>query len=113
MLTFTLILEHVWSTRPSYLLDAEHLCTQGKDVFFLSASKIFLAPTFQEGSFRVMFVGTQHTEEQKELNTCERKDQNATKITSAFADSCFQFPWPVMSNLMRILSVPGSHELLV
>ena len=47
----------------------------------------------------MMFVGTRHTEEQKELNTCERKDQNATKITSAFADSCIQFHWPVMSNL--------------
>ena len=50
----------------------------------------------------MMFVGTQHVKEQKGLNTCERKD-HATKITSAFADSCMQFPSPVMSILMRIL----------
>ena len=30
-----------------------------------------------------MFVGTQHTKEQKELITRERKGQDATKITSA------------------------------
>ena len=77
--------------------------TREKAVFFLNALKISLAPTFQEGSFQVMFVETQHVKEQKELNTCEREDQNATERTSAFADSCIQFPWPVMSILMRIL----------
>ena len=39
----------------------------------------------------------------KELNTCERKGLNATNITSAFAESCVQFPWPMMSILMRML----------
>ena len=39
-----------------------------------------------------MFAGTQHTEEQKDLNTCELKSQDATKITSALADSRIQFP---------------------
>ena len=50
-----------------------------------------------------MFVGTRHTQEQKELKTCKREGQNATKITSALTDSCIQSPWPVMSILMRIL----------
>ena len=36
----------------------------------------------------MMFAGTQHTTEQEELNTRERKGQDATKITFAFADSC-------------------------
>ena len=39
-----------------------------------------------------MFVGTQ----QQKLNTRERKGQDATKITSAFADSCIQFLWSAM-----------------
>ena len=57
---------------------------------------------------------TQHAKEQNALNTCERKDQNATKITSAFADSCIQFPWPVMSIFdENFVSVPGSHEPFV
>ena len=43
-----------------------------------------------------MFVGTQQTKEQKELNTRERKGQDATKITFAFADSCIQFLWSVL-----------------
>ena len=37
-----------------------------------------------------------------QAKTCEREGQNATKITSALADSCIQSLWPVMSILMRI-----------
>ena len=62
--------------------------TREKEVFFLNALKISLAQPLQEGQFQVMFAETQHTKEQKELNTRERKGQDATKITSAFADSC-------------------------
>ena len=51
----------------------------------------------------MMFAGTQRTKGQKELNTRERKGQDATKISSAFADSCIQFPWSVMSILIRML----------
>ena len=51
-----------------------------------------------------MFAGTQHTKEQKESNTRERKGQDATKITSAFADSCIQFLWSVMPILMTTLT---------
>ena len=47
---------------------------------------------------------TQHTTERKELNTRERKGQDATKITSAFADSCVQFLWSVMPILMTTLT---------
>ena len=36
----------------------------------------------------MMFVGLQHTKEQKELNTREREGQNTTKITSASAGCC-------------------------
>ena len=38
-----------------------------------------------------------------QTKTFEHEDQNATKITSAFADSCIQSPWPVMSILVRTL----------
>ena len=53
--------------------------------------------------------------EHNKLNTCERKGENAKeKTTSAFADSCMQFPWLVMSIFdENVLSVPGSHELFV
>ena len=36
-----------------------------------------------------------------QTKTFEHEDQNATKITSALADSCIQFPWPVMSILVK------------
>ena len=58
-----------------------------KEVCFLNTLKIFLAPPPQEGQFQVMFAGTKHTKEQKELNTRELQGQDATQITSAFADS--------------------------
>ena len=72
---------------------------KGEKVFFLNTLKSSLAPTPQEGSFRVMFVVTHHTQEQKEPKTCEREGQNATKLRPAPQKS----PWPVMSILMRIL----------
>ena len=52
----------------------------------------------------MMFAGTQHTTKEKELNTRERKEQDATKITSAFAGSCIQFLWSVMPILMTTLT---------
>ena len=42
--------------------------------------------------------------EQKELKLCERKGQDATKITSASAESCIQFPWSVMPTSMTALT---------
>ena len=51
-----------------------------------------------------MFVGTQQIKEQKELNTRERKGQDATKRTSAHAESCIQFPWSVMPTSMTALT---------
>ena len=50
----------------------------------------------QKGPFQVVFVGTQQTREQKELNTREREGQDATKITVAF----IQFLWSLMPILM-------------
>ena len=47
--------------------------TRENKVFFLNTLKISLAPTPQEGPFQVMLAGTEHTKEQKELNTRERK----------------------------------------
>ena len=50
-----------------------------------------------------MSAGTQHTKEQKELNTRERKGQNNTKITSASADSRIKSSWKMMSLVVRTL----------
>ena len=38
-----------------------------------------------------------------QTKTFEHENQNATKITSALADSCIQFPWSVMSISVRTL----------
>ena len=78
--------------------------TREKEDFFLNTLKISLAPTSREGPFQVMFVGTQQRREQKELNRRKRKGQGATKITSAFADSCIQFLWSVMPISMTALT---------
>ena len=78
--------------------------TREKEVFFLNIRKISLAQTSQERPFKVMFAVTQHTKEQKEFNTRERKGQDATKITAALAESCIQFPWSVMLNSMTALT---------
>ena len=48
----------------------------------------------------MMFVGIQQQEKQNKLNTRKRKGQDATKKTSAPAESCIQFPWSVMSISM-------------
>ena len=40
--------------------------TREKDVLFLNALKVSLAPTPQEGLFQVMFVRNQHTQEPKQ-----------------------------------------------
>ena len=71
MLTFTLILEHFCTTRPSCPLGAEHLCTQGEmEVFFLSTLKISLVQTLQEGPVQVMFaLGSTYYEN----NVCSRR----------------------------------------
>ena len=100
-----LIFEHLWNTRPSCRLGAEHLCKQlEKEVFFLSTLKISLAQTPQEGPFQVMFVATQQTREQTELNTREREGEDATKITSAPAELCIQFLWSVTPISMTALT---------
>ena len=75
--------------------------TREKEVFFLNTLKISLAQTPQEGPFQVMFVGTR---EQKELNTREREGHDATKITSAPAESCIQFLWSVIPISMTALT---------
>ena len=92
MLTFTLILEPLWSTMPSCQPGVKHLCTREKEVFFLSALKISLVHSLQ-GPFQVIFVGTQQQKKQETLDTRKRKGQDTTKITSAPAESCIQFPW--------------------
>ena len=93
MLTFTLILEPLWSTRPSCQPGAKTIFSpKRKGVFFLNTLKISLAQSSQEGTFRVMFAGTQHTKEHKELNTSERSGQDTAKITSAPAELSIQSP---------------------
>ena len=78
--------------------------TRDKEIFVLNTLKISLAQTLQEGPFQVMFVGTQRTKEQKKLNTRKRKGQDATKITSAPAESCIQFLWSMMPISMTALT---------
>ena len=51
----------------------------------------------------MMFVRNQHINEQDELNTCKLESQDATKITSALADSRINFSLPMMSLLVRTL----------
>ena len=41
--------------------------------------------------------------------TFEYESQNATKITSAFADSCIQSLWPVMSTLIMFVLSSYDH----
>ena len=83
--------------------------TREKDVFFLNALKVSLAPTQEEGPFHAMFVRKQHTQESKnydlesEKKTFENDGQNATKITSALADSSAGFFRPVTSSFVEIL----------
>ena len=76
--------------------------TREKDILFLNALKISLAATPQEGPCHVMFVGILHTEDHKELNTCEFKSQDTTKLTCAIADSRTQFSWSVMTSFVRM-----------
>ena len=88
--------------------------TKEKEVFFLNALNISLAPTFQEGSFQVVSVGTQHTKEQKELKTCERKDQNPYENNVCLRR--FMHSISLSSDVdcdENFVSVPGSDELFV
>ena len=101
MLTFTLILDPFWSTRPSCQLGAKHLYTHGRRKFSL---KISLVQASQEGSIQVIFVESQQQEKQNKLNTRERKGQDATKITSAPTESCIPTPWSVMLISMTALT---------
>ena len=66
MLTSIPIVEHSWNKRLSYLRGAQHSCT----VFFLNALKVSLAPTPQEGSFHVIFVRIQRSQEPEEPKVC-------------------------------------------
>ena len=79
--------------------------TRVQDVFFLSTVKVCVAPTQQEGPFHVMLVRKQHTQESRnydlesEKKTFEKDGQNATKITSALADTNIRFFRPMTSSL--------------
>ena len=97
MLTFIQILEHSMSTRLSCLHGVEHrtlMHTREKKVFFLNALKIFLFPTSREGPSHVMFVRT----------LSDSENQDATKITSALADSRIYSSWTMVSFLARTFS---------
>ena len=81
-------------------------------MFLLHALKISHAPTPREGPFHVMFViKINNIGEPKELNMCEFESQDATKITSALADSRINFSWTTMSLSERtIVFVLGSYD---
>ena len=51
----------------------------------------------------MIFVRSQHIDELNELNTCELESQDATKITSASADTRINISWRMMSLLVRTL----------
>ena len=69
--------------------------TREKSFFFLNGLRISLAPTPREGPFHVMCVST---------HTCF-ENQDATKITSAHADSRIYSSWTMVSFLVSTLSV--------
>ena len=90
------------------------------EVFFLNTLKISLVQTLQEGPFQVMFVMTQKTKEQKELNERKRRGQDTTKISSAPAELCIQSPLclALMNLLLGVvlhssslvtMAIPMSH----
>ena len=51
----------------------------------------------------MMFVRNLHIDELKELNTCEMESQDATKITSADADSRIYSSWTIVPFLVKTL----------
>ena len=55
--------------------------------------KVSLASNLGEGPFHVMFARNQPCGVKNELNMCEFQCQDATKITSASADSRINFSW--------------------
>ena len=93
----TLILEHLWNTKFSCLLVADLFWTQERrKPSSWTPSRFFFAQPLQEKPCQVMFVGTQQTREQQELNTREREGQDATKISFALAESCIPFLLSIM-----------------
>ena len=89
----------------TYLIQNIH-AHKGQGCSLLDCPKKSLAPTPQERPFQVKFARTQHTEEQMELNMCELKRQDATNITSAFADSCIDDDFG-----KTVVSVLGSCDI--
>ena len=86
----------------AYLVQNIH-AHKGEVCFLPECRQKFSRAAHREGPRQVMFAETQHTGQQLELNTCEHKSQDATKITSVFADSRIQFLWSVMSIFVRAL----------
>ena len=85
--------------------------TREKELFFLNALKISLAPTLQEGPFQVMFLRNQHVDEQKELNTCELESQDAARIN--VCTRRFTHPIFLVDDVdfgENVLSVLGSYD---
>ena len=74
--------------------------TRANNVFFLNDLKISLAPTPREGLFHVMFVRT---------HTCF-ENQDATKITSAIADTRIYPSWTMVSFFVNTLCLCLVHD---
>ena len=112
MLTFAMILRTLMEHKAFLSTWCKtFMHTRDKEVFFLNTLKISLAPIPQEELSQVMFVVTQQTREQKELNAREREGQDASKITSAPAESCIQLLWSVMPISMTALTWMGAEEI--
>ena len=84
--------------------------TREKEVFFLNTLKISLAQPSPRRTFSGdVLRGLSSVKKQKKLNTRKRKGQDATKITSAPAESCIQFPWSVMPISMSAADLEGEE----
>ena len=103
MLTFILISEHLWSTRPSYLPNI--YAHKGQGSFLLEQSQDLSCTNSPRTTISGDVCGDSTDQRAKGIEyACERKGQDATKITSAFADSCIQFLWSVMPIPMTTLT---------
>ena len=99
MLTFTLILEHKGL---NYLV--WNIYAHKGEGYFIPECLQNLSCT--DASRRTMSCdvrGILHTENHKELNTCDFKSQDTTKLTCAIADSRTQLSWSVITFFVRML----------
>ena len=78
---------------------------KGQGSFLLEQSQDLSCTNSPRTTFSGYVCGDSTDQRAKGIEyACERKGQDATKITSAFADSCIQFLWSVMPISMTMLT---------